>query len=393
MHPRQTKISPLQLVLLLVPGIASTAILGLPGTTAAFARQDAWMAPLVALPAAVLVIWICGRLAVRFPEETFAEYAPRVLGKVPGKLCGLLLFWYFFHLSAAISREFADFLVATAHPRTPMVLIVGIAAFATGVAVRQGPEVLARLGVLFTPPGIALVFLIIALAYASTDARLLQPVLENGWRPVLTSGFLTQAFMGQFVLLVVLLPSVNRREQGIKAGYITAGIIAALISLVSLVTVSVFGPLTDKLVWPFFKVARVASFGVVLARIDPLVLGFWVAGACLKLAVHLYAAVVTFAHVVGLRDWRPIVFAMSALVGAYAAGHLDSFIEHGYMLAYFWPPYTQVFQLVLPALVLLVASVRRVEATSVERGEASPARRDQVTPAPGAQYEERVSHR
>src|SRR5690606_40507331 len=80
MHPSKLRITPLQLAMLLIPGIASTAILGLPAVTVTFARQDAWLAPLAAAPAAALVIWIAGRLAQRFPGETFIEYAPRVLG-------------------------------------------------------------------------------------------------------------------------------------------------------------------------------------------------------------------------------------------------------------------------------------------------------------------------
>lgn len=364
MHPKETKMSPAQLAMLLIPGIGSTAILGLPAITAAFARQDAWMAPLIAFPASALVIWLCGRLAARFPEQTFAEYAPKVLGKVPGKLCGLLLFWYFFHLDAAISREFADFLIATSHPRTPVALAVGLVGFAAAVAVRHGPEILARLGELFTPIAIALLLLITGMAYASTDTNLLKPVLENGLRPPLTSGFITQAFTGQVVLLAVLLPSVTRADQGVKASYVALAVIVAALTLVSLVSLSVFGPITDKLIWPFFKVARVASFGEVLARIDPLVIGFWVGGSSFKLAVHLYAAVITFAQVVGLKDWRPLVFPMSALVAVYAAGHLDNFVEHGHMLAYFWPPYTQLFHVVLPALVLLVAWLRGMGANA-----------------------------
>lgn len=360
MHPKETKITPLQLAILLIPGIGSTAVLGLPAMTAFFARQDAWLAPLLALPGSCLVIWLCGRLAVRFPEQTFAEYAPKALGTVPGKLCGLLLFWYFFQIVSVVSREFADFLVATAHPRTPLVLVVGLGGFAAAVAARHGPTILARLGELFTPLAIVLVLIIIGMASSSMDTNLLKPALENGWRPVLTSAFVAQTFFGQMVLLAVLLPSVARADRGVTAGYAAAAFIAAGLTAVTVVTISVFGPLTDRFIWPFYKVARIASFGEVLVRIDPLVVAFWVPGTCLKLALHLYAAVLTFARTLGLKHWQPLVFPMSALASAYAVGYLDSLVEHLHMLAYFWPPYLQLFQVVLPALVLFVAALRRV---------------------------------
>lgn len=358
MPQHEAKMSPFQLAMLLIPGIASTAILGLPATTAAFALQDAWLAPIAAFPASALVIWIASRLALRFPGETFAQYAPKVIGKVPGKIATLLLFWYFFHLSAAISREFGDFLVATTLPRTPVSLILGITAVVTGLAVRSGPEILGRIGELFTPIAIVMILIVIAMAYSHLDIGMLQPVLENGLRPVLVSGFLTQAFLGQIVLLVVLLPSVTKIKEGVAASYWALGFMCLSLTLVSVVAISSFGPVTPRFTWPFFKVARMASIGPVLARIDPLVIGFWIGGSSLKYAVHLYAAVICFAQGLGLSEWRSLALPMSALITAYGIGHFENFIEHGYMLAYFWPPYTQLFQLVIPAAVLAVALLR-----------------------------------
>jgi len=55
------------------------------------------------------------------------------------------------------------------------------------------------------------------------------------------------------------------------------------------------------------------------------------------------------------------VLPMSALVAVYAVGHLENTVEHNQMLSYFWPPYTQLFQLVLPTLVLAVAALRGME--------------------------------
>src|SRR5690606_41501959 len=81
---------------------------------------------------------------------------------------------------------------------------------------------------------------------------------------------------------------------------------------------SVVHPLSLRDALPIFRVSRVGSFGAVLARLDPLVMGFWVAGSCFKLAVTLYAAVITFAHIFGLRDWRPLVLPLAALMAAYA---------------------------------------------------------------------------
>lgn len=360
MHPSKLRITPLQLAMLLIPGIASTAILGLPAVTVTFARQDAWLAPLAAAPAAALVIWIAGRLAQRFPGETFIEYAPRVLGTVPGKIAGFLLFWYFFHLDAAIAREYADFLIATTIPRTPLAAILAISALVTGLAVRYGPEILGRLGELFTPGAIVTVLLVIALTAPQMDLHLLQPSLEYGIQPVLTAALATQAFMGQFVLLLVLLPSVNRLSDGIRASYWALAAIAFAVTLVTLAALAAFGPMASRFTWPFLKVARIATIGPIVARIDPLVIALWIGGCNLKIAVHLYAATVCFAQLFGLRDYRPLVLPMAALLAAYAVGHFENFVEHGYMLTYFWPPYTQLFHLVIPGMVLAVAAARRM---------------------------------
>ncbi len=355
MHPSKLKMSPYQLAMLLIPGIASTAILGLPAITVAFAVQDAWMAGLVACPAAGLVIWITGALARRFPHETIIEYAPRVLGIIPGKVVGALLLWYFFHLDAAIAREFSDFLITTSLPNTPASVILGFGVVASALAVRYGPEILGRLGELFTPLAFVMITLIVVMVFSKLDFTLLQPTFEYGVRPILVSGFITQAFMGQFILLAVLLPSVTDATKGVRASYWALGAMVILITAVSLVTIAAFGVVSANFTWPFLKVARIASVGPILARIDPVIIALWIGGSSLKLAIHLYATTLCFAQLFGLPDYRPLALPMGALVGAYALGHLTNIVEHGYMLSYFWPPYTQLFHIVIPGLILAVA--------------------------------------
>jgi len=358
MRPSDTKITPFQLAMLLIPGIGSTAILGLPSITYTGAKQDAWMAPLAAAPLAALVIWIAGRLACRFPEETFIEYAPKVIGAIPGKIAGILLLWYFFHLDAAIAREFSDFLIATSLPRTPQAVIIVPGALAAGLAVRYGPEILGRLGELFTPLAVIMVSTVVLLAMPEMDFSMVKPVLENGVGPVATAAFMTQAFLGQFVLLVVLLPSLTKPKLGIRSSYWALVAIVVLLAVMSVTSIASFGPITGHFTWPVFEMARVASIGAVLSRIDPIVIAFWIGGSNLKLAVHLYATTVCFAQVFGLSDYRSLAFPMSVLVAAYSVGHVANLVEHGHMLTYFWAPYTQVFQLIIPALVLGVAALR-----------------------------------
>ena len=358
MHPSEARITPFQLAMLLIPGIASTAVLGLPATTFGFAQQDAWLAPVIAAPAAVLAIWIAGRLARRFPGETFVEYAPKVLGTVPGKIAAALLWWYFFHLDAIVTREFGDFLIATSLARTPQGLIVGTGAIVAALAVRYGPEILGRLGELFTPIAAFAFVAVILMAVPNMEFAHMLPVFENGFRPVLSAAFVAQAFLGQFVLLTILLPSVSNLNHGLRASYTALTAIVLVVTVVSVASIAAFGPITGHLTWPFFKVARIASIGPVLSRIDPVVIGLWIGGTNLKMALHLYAATVCFAQLFELSDYRPIVLPMAALVAAYSTGHVLNSVEHGHMLSFFWPPYTQVFQLLIPAIVLAVAALR-----------------------------------
>lgn len=358
MHPREAKITPYQLALLLIPGISSTAIIILPASMATFAQQDAWLGPLVALPINGLIVWIAGRLARRFPGETFIEYAPRVLGRVPGKIAGLLVFLYFFQISATIGREFSDFLVTTTMSRTPLPLVLGLAAFVTAMGVRYGPEALGRVSELFVPLSVLLIIVIIAMSYSHLDFTLLQPVGEYGFRPLLDAAFICQSFLGQLVMLLFLLPSVESTGDGVRAGYVALGVTVLTFSLVTATSIAALGPITPQFNWPFLKVARMASIGPVLTRIDPLMVGFWIGSTCMKLALHLYVAVISLTQLLGLSDFRRIVFPVAALVAVYGVGYVRNMAEQEYMLAYFWPPFTLIFQLGIPALVLIVAVLR-----------------------------------
>lgn len=358
MDPRDGKMTPWQLAMLLVTGVASTSILFLPGNAATFALRDGWLAPIAALPVGALVVWIAAGLARRFPNDTIVEYAPKLVGTFAGKIVGALLVWYFFHLSALVTREFGDFLLATTLPKAPMSVILAMTMLSSALAVRNGPESLGRIGELFTPFALLLILSVISLASARMSFSALLPFMEFGPLPVLRAGALTQGFLGEIVVLTVLFPSVNSLKGGIRASYWTLLGIVGLLTLAGVATIAVFGDLTSRFTFPFFALARVTSVGPILARIDPIVIGFWIGGVALKATLFLYAAVVGLTQLVGLADYRPLALPMAALVGVFAMAQMPNVVDFGNLISFIWPVYSPIFEWIIPGLLLIVAVLR-----------------------------------
>lgn len=360
MQPNQTQITPWQLAMLMIINITSTALLLLPGSVATFALRDAWLAPIVAAPVGALVVWIAASLSKRFPGETLAQYAPKIIGNVPGKLVGLLFAWYFFHLASLLAREFSDFLVATTLPKTPVSVMLALTLLASALAVRLGPELLGRLSELFTPFALVVAALILVITFQKVNFDLLLPFMEFGPLPMIRAGFITQGFIGEMVALTVLFASVTSLGKGVRASYMALVVITLVLSATSVVTIGTFGDLTDRFTYPFFAVARIARIGPILARIDPLVIGLWIGGVALKLTVFFYASVITLAQVLGLKEYRPLCLPMAGLIGTYSVAQMVSSADFVTLVAYVWPVYAPIFNWVLPAILLIVATARKL---------------------------------
>ncbi len=175
---RQAKITPFQLAMLLIPGIGSTAILGLAGEPRppSPGRTRGWRPSRLSRFGSGHLVG--GRLAQGFRTRPSSS-TPHSAGQVPGKcrrLPPLLVLFPPRCCDLPGICRFSRRSRASTHTDGAAVLLAG---FAAAVAVRHGPEILARLGELFTPGAVSARSLP-ATALLQHGPPLLKPVLDMG---------------------------------------------------------------------------------------------------------------------------------------------------------------------------------------------------------------------
>jgi len=355
----QGKIDAKQAIMLMVSMVLPTAILTVPAITVQYARQDAWLSVVLATLAGLLIAWLVASLSLRFPGKNLFELTEEILGKVPGKVIGLLYIWWFLHTNALIMDEFGGFLCVAIMPDTPHIIFFLVGAIVAGYAVRNGLEVLSRYNQLFLPFILGLLFVVFLLAAKDMKAARLLPVFDAGLIPIVKGSAVPASWLGEIVIFTMIIPYLNKPKQAIRVAALATLFTGSFLMVSILVALAVFGPnLTGHWVFPTFNAIRVISIANFLERLESVLIAAWMFGGFAKLGVFYYAAVLGSAQWLGLKDYRPLV-APVGLILVGLAFLCPNIVNLLHFIASGWPPYAIiVFEAGLPLLLLVVAMAR-----------------------------------
>ncbi|EKP94750.1 GerAB/ArcD/ProY family transporter [Thermaerobacter subterraneus] len=361
-QPRNEQVSPRQLFVLLFFTISPTTVLALPAMIGQYAGHDAWLAVALVTLAGAAVVRLHLALAHRFPGQGWTDIHRLVLGRWLGSVVNLLTWGWVLLTAAVIAREFGEFVVATVLPLTPLVVIQGTALGLAMWVARDGLEVLARVAELLFPVIAASFVFLLVLLLPNIDGRAILPLLESGWGNLLRGAVPPLAWLGETVLSLVIHPSLADWDGARRAGSAAVLVVGGLLTLLTLGTILVLGDTAALFTFPLFAATRTVSIADFIERLEPLLTTVWVGGLVIKMGVWIFAASITGAGAFGVDDYRPLVTPITALVLALSIWLFPSSLEMTDFLARTWPFLALLFQVVLPAAVLLLALVRGVGA-------------------------------
>ncbi len=336
----------------------STGVLLMSTVTARMAGRDAWLTIVVAAGAGLLLIPVLTALGRRFPGETVIQYLPRLLGRPLGRLLGLLVLWYFLYLSAILPREFADFIGYSVLPSTPRVVVLTAILTVCAALVRAGCEPLVRTAEVLVPLSVLFNLVLFVLIGKDIEVARILPVLENGPLPLLKASAVPAVWFGQLFAIAFLLPKVNvpRRAARAMVGGVLAS--AALLTLCEFVVVTLLDRLTPRFIFPVWQVARYVSVAEFLEHLDAAFLIACMEGVLIKVSLIYYAVAVGTAQWLGLRDYRPLVLPIGALLVSLSLASFRDIPHFTSFLATAAPPFFFSYEYLLPVGLLAVAWLR-----------------------------------
>lgn len=358
--PENGKIGVRQFTVLVLIFTIGSSILVAPSGLAAEAKQDAWIAAILGVGTSLPLVWLYGALGKLFPDLTLAQYCEHILGKWLGKIVSLLFFSYFFLLAALLLREIGDFMTTQIMPETPIEAIHFLYILIAIMGARLGLEVLSRTSEIFFPWVILLLFLLVILLTPDMEFTKIQPVLEDGFKPVLraTFPFLGLPFL-ELVVFLMIFPYVNRRKEVAKAflvGTLLGGM--ALIMIVAISILVIGADITSRHIYPSYYLAEKIDLFDFLERLEALMAAIWFITIFVKLTICFYASALGFAQTFSLRDYRSLTMPLGMIMMILSQVASPNIIYFKTFLAKIWTPYSLTYGLFLPLLLLFVARWR-----------------------------------
>jgi spore germination protein KB len=228
----------------------------------------------------------------------------------------------------------------------------------------KGIEVLARTGELFFAVLFVLGMLgnLFVLFSGIVDMNHLLPVLEKGWKPVVTTA-LSESFMfpyGEAICFAMLLPYLNRPKTAFKVG--GAAMIASglALSLTISVEVAVLGAdIASRSTFPLLSTISKVDIANFLQRLDAIAVFSLIISVFFKVAVFYYAAVMGSADLFKMADHRKLVLPIGIVILFSSMTIASGFSEHLEEGKFALRTVFIVFSLVIPVVLLLVSLIRR----------------------------------
>lgn len=335
------------------------------------ARQDSWLAVLLALVAGLGASWLWLTLA-RLQGAPAVSGIFSTLGPFLGAPLALLYLWYYLHLGALVVRNISEIYVTAVMPETPIVVFSGIIVFLAALAVRGGLEVVGRLAELLFPL-LVLAILAAHILIVSTPRLVhweyLYPVLENGLLPVLQAAFSMFAFpFGETVLFVNVVPFTLNKASAGRPVTVSTAFVGLLLIVVAALHTATLGADLPRVNFPGLASLREVNVGDFITRMEVLGIFVWTFGTFLKISVCYWALALGLAELLGLADYRPLVFPLGVIMASLSILVYDTFAAMATVATSLYPFYAFPFQVLFPLLLLLVAFLRRQK----KRGPSAP---------------------
>ncbi|MBM7655580.1 GerAB/ArcD/ProY family transporter [Neobacillus cucumis] len=357
----KAKISAIQLFVMMFMFELGSALVVSYGITA---HKDAWLAILLGMSGGVVLFLIYYTLFRQYPNLPLTGYARKIFGKYVGWIIGLLYVVFLLYDAARDLRDFGELLLSSTLTETPLLAINILLVLAICYVLYLGIEVLARTAEVFF---VILLFIgftgnMFVFFSGNIDFKNLQPFLENGWKPILTTAFPLLTFFpfGEMIAFTMLLPYLNRHESAKKVGLfavISSGLSLAYNTSLNIAVLSV--GVVERSTFPLLSTIGKVNLMEFLQRLDALVVFTLLILMFFKIAILFYGAVIGIVDLCNLKNHQQIVLPAGIILIFLSMAIASNFAEHieeGQKTAqyFFFPP----IMVIIPFLMLLVSMIR-----------------------------------
>lgn len=315
----KNKISALQLGLLVFTSGVGSQIITLTKELIGEAQQAAWISTLLGGVVFYFAAYLMLKLGRQFPQETLAEYMPKLWGNIAG---GIILWLYnmiFIILLCLVLASMARIMCFFLLDKTPydIVSLTFLSVIIYGAMQKFGTLIRFHEFIFFllTPP----LILLWLLNFLNFNYDFLLPFIPNEYTRIFTAVPITWNMYAGYEVILLILPWVARGrislEKAVGIGFI---LMTAIFVLTTIMTVGVLTVASARqLQYPNVVVLRAVELpGTFVERLENYFLVAWVPIVADGYMLMLYIAAQVCRQHYGYTDHRPWLLLLSPLIFA-----------------------------------------------------------------------------
>ncbi|MCB2353494.1 GerAB/ArcD/ProY family transporter [Clostridium estertheticum] len=323
------------------------------------AKQDAWIAVIIAIPFSIILVLMFSKILSLYPGKDLFDILPLVMGKYIGNLLSILMIWFFFHDAALIFKIIAEFTNTLVFADTPVVVPMIFFAMLVIWSLKAGIEVLGRWAEFFSWVIISIVLIVPLLSIPQMDINRLKPILNSGVTPLLKGVFSSFTYpFGQIVVFTTIFSNISKVKNYKKSFIVGILISGGLIAVTVLRNILVLSNDTiSREYFPSSMAVGIIRLGL-LQRLELTVIIVFLVCAFIKVSIATFAVCNGISKVLGFDDYKFIATPIVFLMLNFSFFVTKSTMESHFWISNIWQYYSFPFEVIIPFVVFIVAEIR-----------------------------------
>lgn len=365
---KEGKIGTFEAMWMLTLFCCAKLMLMLPRSLIALGGCAGWIIPVISDLTALLGLYIIVSLLKRFPGQTIIEAGQSAAGPVVGFIAALFYLAFFMFSVSMMIREFSESLKVLALPTTPLYVIMPFFILAAAISVYLGLETMSRMSIIIAASTLVIVVLVILFLIPMYNIHYLYPLLGKGPDKLFLWGIIKSSNLSEMLFAGLIVNALGGWKHTLKAGRNAVLLSMLVTAIVVSAVISVFGStMGESIYFPLFRLTKEIRIGRFFQRTEAVFLLFWIMVGLLYCALGLYATIITFARMLKLKYYKPLIPAFAIIIFTLAllphdlgeAIRLDSDVLRTISWA---------ISFVVPLVVLIIAMIRgkRTESSALE---------------------------
>lgn len=355
------KISPSQLMMLVTLVTIGDSVLILPGIAAGLAKQDAWISVLIGFVVGLLNVLLLIAVGKRYPNQNFFTFIDQTLGRVWGTILILSFIGYTLFSAAAHVMEIGDFVGTHLLVSTPRMAIQFLFLAVVMFGVRLGLQTVAKSAEIYFMAFFFFFIILMLFLMSQSDITRIQPVLENGWKPVIQGSFAAIAFpFSELSIFLAFLPFVSpiqKRMRSFFIGAILGGIVLFIIMLMCIIVLG--ADQTARHYYPTYVLIKQLKVGDFIQRLEAVLTVIWFIAVSAKITVYCLFFHLGFCHVLRIKDPAFLILAYMVMLIVLSQIFSPNIVVFGDVISKYWPLYDFTYSIGVSILLLILHAIRK----------------------------------